>query len=648
MDINKMELRLNDFQLNTTDENKMVVSGYVNKTNQWSQPLGARNKFVERIEKGVFRRALQRATEVQFLAEHDNKKILSSTKNGKLTLREDEQGLYMEATITPTSWGVDYYNLIKDGIITNMSFGMAVRDQKWSKRNDGISERTINELDLFEVSAVKNPAYVQSSIAARSIEVIEDVEIPEEEKAEQRESTLQEQLDGKRTMLKMYENLASWGTDAKIEKSIKEYKGEIRQLEAQIALQNKTQNVDTQENRMATTSIGYGNLPGVTIPTQLIREKAKKMNGKHSLVGRTNIVVQTEGKMAVVLQNAENYNKNLFVGESENVNLDDYIGTKALLETERIGTATEVSKTLLEKSNRAEQEADIENTSISRIEDSTNRSMLKGEGNMESLNTDTSVSTVIETVEANEIALDDIYDLTDSLNQEYREGAVFIMHQNTIRKIRKNKEFTADILKREVDEVTGKKIYHLDGYPVLVNDYADENRIIFGNLYTGYKTLISENLKSVTQDIYGKQLNQEYRSFDLQPTVDTSKAIKGTIVYIMDAYIGGKIINKDCFVRLDIKQATTASESNSKEVENPTEEVSKETETVEEKSATIQSEFAPVIEENPTDNVSKENETATEESVIVESEKKSESTVVEKTKMQSKKPKSTKQTKPKA
>ncbi|MDC7762667.1 HK97 family phage prohead protease [Priestia aryabhattai] len=643
MTINKMELRVNELQLNTITEDKMVVSGYVNKTNQWSQPLGTRAKFVERITPGTFKRALQRATEIQFLAEHDSKKILSSTKNGKLTLREDSEGLYMEAEITRTSWGEDYYNLIKDGIITNMSFGMAVRGQEWEKRNDGISERTINELDLFEVSAVKNPAYVQSTIAARSIEVIEDVEIPTE-KAEQCELTLQEEIKIKKANLNKLKMVLDVKDPIDIER-LKKAESEIRKMEATLEKQKTATPADNLENKEARMMTPVGTFDSDLVKTNLIREKAKKMNGKHSLVGRTNIEIQKEGKLEVVLRDAENYNKNLFVGDSENVDLNDYTGTKVFLETKRIGTATEVSKTLLEKSNRAEQEAEIENISISRIEDSTNRSMLKGEGNMESLNADTSVSTVIETVEANQIALDDIYDLTDSLNQEYREGSVFIMHQNTIRKIRKNKEFTADILKREVDEVTGKKIYHLDGYPVLVNDYANENRIIFGNLYTGYKTLISENLKSVTQDIYGNQINKQYRSFDLQPTSDTNKAIKGTVVYNMDAYMGGKVINKDCFARLDVKQVTQASESDSKQVENPIEETSKETETVEENSTTTQSESAPVIEENPTDNVSNENETATEKSVAIESEEKSESAVVEKTKPQKKK--STKQNKPK-
>ncbi|MFZ7823865.1 HK97 family phage prohead protease, partial [Priestia sp. 40] len=104
----QVEIRFKDMDLETNNDG-LKVSGYVNKTNQWSQTLGQRKKFVERILPGAFRKALQNKNVINFLAEHDNTKVLSSTKNGSLILREDEQGLYMEARIAPTSWGKDYH-----------------------------------------------------------------------------------------------------------------------------------------------------------------------------------------------------------------------------------------------------------------------------------------------------------------------------------------------------------------------------------------------------------------------------------------------------------------------------------------------------------------------------------------------------------
>lgn len=189
----KLELRFVDAELSSTEDG-LRVSGYVNKTNQWSETLGVRKKFVERILPGTFNRALQAGNEVHFYAEHDPSKILASTRNGSLSLREDEAGLYMEAEIAPTSWGQDYHTLIKTGIIRNMSFGMKVLKDSWRKLENGMYERSISDMYLAEVSAVRNPAYAQSTIAARSIEVLEDIE-PHDVEGEQIENQNEERKE---------------------------------------------------------------------------------------------------------------------------------------------------------------------------------------------------------------------------------------------------------------------------------------------------------------------------------------------------------------------------------------------------------------------------------------------------------------------
>ncbi|MDO8160420.1 HK97 family phage prohead protease [Bacillus toyonensis] len=267
--MNKMELRFNEFELNKNEQGQLKVSGYVNKTNQWSQTLGKQKKFVERILPGAFRKAIQTGNEIHFLAEHDNAKILSSTRNGSLSLREGENGLFMEATISDTSWGRDYHTLITDGIIKNMSFGMQVLKDSWKKLADGTYERSISDIYLAEVSAVRNPAYVQSTIqAARSIEVIEDVEIPQENNMEEktqmvvkenRELTLEEELHVKKVSLNNYERLAEVvGPDRKLENAINKLKGEIRNMEAKIKATNQTQTSVRNENR----AIQIGRKPG--------------------------------------------------------------------------------------------------------------------------------------------------------------------------------------------------------------------------------------------------------------------------------------------------------------------------------------------------------------------------------------------------
>jgi HK97 family phage prohead protease/HK97 family phage major capsid protein len=182
----KMELRVANTKLVANEDGSLKVSGYVNKTGEYSEILGVTKRFKEKIAKGTFSRAIRNsAIDIDFLAEHNNKQILASTRNGSLELTEDEQGLFMSANITPTSWGRDYYELINSGILRNMSFGFRTIKDSWRMIESNLYERTIEELELFEVSVVKNPAYSQSTIAARSIEIIEEPEIHIQEETEE-------------------------------------------------------------------------------------------------------------------------------------------------------------------------------------------------------------------------------------------------------------------------------------------------------------------------------------------------------------------------------------------------------------------------------------------------------------------------------
>lgn len=88
-----IELRINDAELRANEDGSMTVSGYVNKTGQLSNVLGSAKRFVEKIAKGAFSRANINAThDINFLAEHNSKLILASTRNQSLELTEDEIG----------------------------------------------------------------------------------------------------------------------------------------------------------------------------------------------------------------------------------------------------------------------------------------------------------------------------------------------------------------------------------------------------------------------------------------------------------------------------------------------------------------------------------------------------------------------------
>lgn len=193
-----IELRFNSFE-NVVDESdgKLRVSGYVNEVEKFSHTLGTRKKFKEKICRGTFQKALEKGNDIHFLAEHDDNKILASTRNNSLTLVEDDKGLFMTAEISPTSYGKDYHTLINDGILRNMSFGFSVDKDKWKKSHDGIYTREITDLTLYEVSVVTNPAYPQSSIQARGMSLVNELEIPSDIELEEEMEEVRQEETGK-------------------------------------------------------------------------------------------------------------------------------------------------------------------------------------------------------------------------------------------------------------------------------------------------------------------------------------------------------------------------------------------------------------------------------------------------------------------
>ena len=71
------------------------IEGYVNAVERKSKPLMSRmGRFIERICKGAFKRALDRAENVKLLLNHDDRKIYANTRDGSLKLNEDNIGLH--------------------------------------------------------------------------------------------------------------------------------------------------------------------------------------------------------------------------------------------------------------------------------------------------------------------------------------------------------------------------------------------------------------------------------------------------------------------------------------------------------------------------------------------------------------------------
>lgn len=178
----EIEVRSIDLSLRENQEDN-VVEGII-ATNEMSHLLGKNPnaQWREIIAPGVFSEALAKAKmegrDIDFLADHDPSKILASTSNNSFELEEEiGEGLYIKANISPTTWGKDLFVLVKDGIVKGLSFGMRVIKDEWTRTSNNVPLRTIKEIDLFEVSALRTPAYPATLLESRGFEVSE-VEVP--------------------------------------------------------------------------------------------------------------------------------------------------------------------------------------------------------------------------------------------------------------------------------------------------------------------------------------------------------------------------------------------------------------------------------------------------------------------------------------
>jgi HK97 family phage prohead protease len=159
--IERRTFTVRDVEARQAEDGTMRLRGYAAVFNEASVPL----PFIETIAPGAFRKTLSETPDVRLLINHEGLP-LARTKNGTLTLTEDDRGLYMDATIADTSEGRDLYKLVERGDVDQMSFAFRVIRQKY---NDDRSQRTLTEVSLADgdVSVVTYPAYPTTSVEAR-------------------------------------------------------------------------------------------------------------------------------------------------------------------------------------------------------------------------------------------------------------------------------------------------------------------------------------------------------------------------------------------------------------------------------------------------------------------------------------------------
>jgi hypothetical protein len=157
----EIERRFVDVQHRTTDNGEMILEGLAIPFNS---PCKLGN-YTEIISPSAFRNT--NLDNVKMIFNHDENSIpLASTTNQSLFLQTDELGLKFHAKLDNTQNSKDMYQRVKSGLISKISLGFSISNEKWEKQ-----QRTVTGIGrVFELSLVTDPAYTETSVVARNLE----------------------------------------------------------------------------------------------------------------------------------------------------------------------------------------------------------------------------------------------------------------------------------------------------------------------------------------------------------------------------------------------------------------------------------------------------------------------------------------------
>lgn len=118
-------------------------------------------EFIEVMKQGVFRRALERNSDVGLMFNHTR-----SLQADNMELTEDSIGLKIDVDVSDA----EVIQNAKDGNLTGFSFGFRCLQSDFEER-DGLPKlRNVTDIDLIEVSILNcTPAYFATELSARGL-----------------------------------------------------------------------------------------------------------------------------------------------------------------------------------------------------------------------------------------------------------------------------------------------------------------------------------------------------------------------------------------------------------------------------------------------------------------------------------------------
>jgi len=157
------------FELRATDNGDgHTLEGYAAVFDDPTRIDSWEGEFDETIARGAFTKTIsERKPVLQF--DHGHDVATGSVPIGSIEeLREDSHGLFVKARLHDNTRVEPIRQAIESGAIDGMSFRFRVLREEWDDTNE-TPQRTIRELELFELGPVVFPAYASTTVGVRSL-----------------------------------------------------------------------------------------------------------------------------------------------------------------------------------------------------------------------------------------------------------------------------------------------------------------------------------------------------------------------------------------------------------------------------------------------------------------------------------------------
>lgn len=275
----------------------------------------------------------------------------------------------------------------------------------------------------------------------------------------------------------------------------------------------------------------------VLIPEQIADEILRKMEEASPVFEQARKYPSVNGTLKIAKENTDDQAG--FVGENEEIPSIALKFKHVTLTQKRVGAAVTLTQQLLNDSamDLLSYSADLLARRTARaVEKSIFKGLGQERGFVGILSNEVTDSEDLNKVKISaNVTVEELADITGSLNPAYLDGAAFYMSREVFNGIRKLKDGTGDFLLQNgtVNGVIGSTIL---GFPVYVSDVLDKkDGIIFGNIGSAYGIMVKQGFSL-------KHVNG-----------DTQQTLNGTQLLAFDGYMDGNVINPEAITLANTK-----------------------------------------------------------------------------------------------